>query len=128
MRRRKYLGPVTGLLISLALASVAWAGSSTAHWVSQPVGKNTPIFQDINHTKFDVWSCTNHNSDTNAYFDWMHHWPIFPSTGTQEVYYPCHGGSGTYTYTWSAGSNADYSVEYTHTNNSSVTTYWKATY
>jgi hypothetical protein len=128
MRTRKYLGPVAGLAMSLALAGIANAGFSSDRWVSAPIGKNTPIFQNISFTTFKVWSCSNHNSDYNAYFDWMHHWPLLPSTGTQEVYYPCHNQAGTWTYTWSAGSRADYSVEYTHTNNSSVTTNWSASY
>ncbi len=128
MSRRKYLGPLAGLAMSLVVAGVALAGTSSDRWVNAPIGSNTPLFQNIDSTKFDVWDCENLNSDYNAYFDWMHHWPAFPSTGTQEVYYPCHNTVGTYTYTWNAGSSADYSVEYTDTNNSSVTTNWQATY
>lgn len=114
--------------MSLSLAGIVFAGFSSDRWVSAPIGQNTPIFYNINFTTFNVWSCENHNSDYNAYFDRMHHWPAFPSTGTHEVYYPCHNTSGTYTYTWPAGSRADYSVEYTYTNNSTVTTNWSASY
>lgn len=129
MRNRKHLGPVAGLVMSLALAGFAWAGFSSASWVSQPVGTNTPIFSNINFTTFNVWSCQNHNSDLQAYFKWMHHWPALPSTGQgAEAYYPCNNQAGTYTYTWSTSTRADYSVEYDHTNNSSVTTQWSASY
>jgi len=128
MLRRKYFPALAGLTLSLALAGVVIAGSSTDHWISQPTGKNTPLFQSINHTKFDVWDCSAHQSDLGAYFDWMHHWPIVPPTGTQEVRYPCDGQTpGVWSFTWN-GSTADYSVEYTHTNNSNVTTWWKASY
>lgn len=128
MRTRRYLGPILGLALSLGIGGVALAGFSSDHWVNKPVGQNTPTFNNISFTTFRIWYCVNHNSDLNAYFDWMHHWPIFPSTGTQEVIYPCRNTSTVYYYTWSESKTADYSVEYTHTNNSSVTTYWSANY
>jgi hypothetical protein len=127
MRTRRYFGPIVGLVLSLGLAGTVLAGYSSDHWINRSPGTNTPIFTNINHTTFRTWSCTN-TAMYLAQWDWMHHWPIFPSTGTQVVYYPCHGGTGVSSYTWSAGSNADYSVEYTHWNNSNVTTYWDASY
>lgn len=125
---RRYLGPAFGIVMSLALVGAVFAGSSTARWTDAPVGKNTPIFQDITFTTFKVWSCANKNSDLNAYFDWMHHWPLLPSTGTRQVAYPCKNTTTKYTFTWSASSTADYSVEYTRTNNSKVSTNWSAAY
>jgi len=125
--RRKYLGPIAGVVLSLAVAGMVVAGTSSARWNNATPGTNTSMWTNINHTTFNVWSCANHNSDLNAYFDWMHHWPVLPATGTLQVTYPCNV-SGTYTYTWTAGSRADYSVEYTHYNNSNVSTNWSASY
>ena len=127
MRSRKYLGPIAGLALSLAVAGMALAGTSSARWVNATIGTNTSTFSNINFTQFSVWSCTNRNSDLNAYFDWMHHWPGLPQTGTQLVLYPCNV-AGTFSYKWTAGSRADYSVEYTHYNNSNVSTNWSAAY
>jgi hypothetical protein len=42
MRTRKYLRPVAGLAMSLALSGIAFAGFSSDHWVNKPVGTNNP--------------------------------------------------------------------------------------
>ena len=58
----------------------------------------------------------------------MHHWPIIPSTGTREISYPCNNNSTHWSYTWTAGGTADYSIEYTHNNSATITDSWSAGY
>jgi hypothetical protein len=128
MRNRKYLGPVAGLGLSLLMAATVLATTTSGTWSSQPPGTNTPLMQNINSTSFSFWSCVNHNSDLEAYWDWMHHWPIIPSTGTYEQHAPCRNTTTKQWLFWSAGPLADYSVEYTHTNNSNVSTSWSEQY
>ncbi|MDP2326266.1 MAG: hypothetical protein Q8N51_19870 [Gammaproteobacteria bacterium] len=129
MRRRKYLGPVIGAMLSLVLAATAFAGSSSGTVTNGSPGWNTPIFNSVSFTTFKIWSCTNHNSDTNSYYDWMHHWPVIPSTGTLRVAYPCRNTTTKYSYTWTAGSTADYSVEFLYNYNTGLfSDSWSAAY
>jgi hypothetical protein len=128
MRSRKFIGPLSGVAVSLVLVGVVLASTTTGSWTDAPVGKNSPIFQNISSQSWSIRYCVNKNSDLQAYFDWMHHWPILPSTGTDEKDVACRNTSTWRTMSWSAGSRADYSVEYTHTNNSKITTRYSTTY
>ena len=128
MRNRKYLGLVLGLVLSLLVAASVLAITTSGRWTSKAPGSNTPLMQNISATTFRFWSCVNHNSDLEAYWDWMHHWPIIPSTGTQEKHASCRNVTTKRVLSWSAGSSADYSVEYTRTNNSRVSTNWSQDY
>ena len=129
MRSRKYLGPIIGAVLSLVVAATVFAGSSSGTVTNGNPGWNTPIFNSVSFTTFKIWSCTNHNSDTNSYYDWMHHWPVIPSTGTQLVAYPCKNTTTQYSYTWSASGTADYSVEFaSNYNTGTFSDHWSASY
>ncbi len=128
MRHRKYLGLILGLGLSLLVAASALAVTTSGRWSSAAPGTNTPLMQNINSTYFRFWSCVNYNSDLEAYWDWMHHWPILPSTGTYQQHDACRNTTTKKLLIWSATSLADYSVEYTHYNNSNVSTNWSQDY
>lgn len=104
--------------------------SPTTCWHSRSVistpGWNTPVFNNISSTKFRIWSCR--SSASSLYYDWMHHWPALPSTGTREVRYTCENTTSKWAYTWTASGTADYSVEYTHRNSATISNSWDATY
>ena len=128
MRSRKFIGPLVGVAASLVLVSAALASTTTGSWSAAPVGRNSQTIANISSQSWSIRYCTNKNSDLQAYFDWMHHWPIFPSTGTDEKDVACRNTSTWRTMSWSAGSRADYSIEYTHTNNSKITMSFTTTY
>lgn len=128
MHNRKYLGLVFGLALSLVVAASVLAVTTSGRWSGAAPGRNTPLMQNINSTYFRFWSCVNHNSDLEAYWDWMHHWPIAPSTGTYQQHDQCRNTTTKKLLIWSASSLADYSVEYTRYNNSSVSTNWSQDY
>jgi hypothetical protein len=56
MRKRKYLGPIAGLGLSLLMAATVLATTTSGTWYSQPPGTNTPLMQNINSTTFSFWS------------------------------------------------------------------------
>lgn len=90
-------------------------------------GWNTPIFNNISSTTFGINNCT--SSDTSLIYDWMHHWPAFPSTGTATRSLACIANSTVRSTRWTAGGTADYSVEYTRRDNvATFSNWWSADY
>ena len=127
MRARKFLGPVFGLILSLGLAASVFAsGSSSGTVTNANPGWNTPTFNGISNTTFQIWSCK--SSSSYGQYDWMHHWPMIPSTGTQRVNFGCYDNTTHHYYKWTAGGTADYSVEYTNDNHWTITDSWSANY
>jgi hypothetical protein len=126
MRTPKYAGLVLGLTLSIVVAGVALAGRSTGHPINAGPGWNTPIFNNISFTTFGINNCQ--SSASSLKYDWMHHWPIIPSTGTAERSLACIHNNIVRSTTWSANGTADYSVEYTHNNSATFTNYWSADY
>ena len=125
MRTPKYAGLGLGLVLTLLHASVALAGRSTGHVVHGNPGWNSPTFNNTSSMTFGINNCT--SQDLGLSYDWMHHWPVFPSTGTNEISLLCIHNSTTHYAQWSGGS-ADYSVEYTQSNWATFSNYWSADY
>jgi hypothetical protein len=126
MRTPKYAGLMLGLVLSILVAGVALAGRSTGHVVNASPGWNTPIFNNTSSMRFGINNCQ--SSANNLTYDWMHHWPIIPSTGTSPKSLACVLTNDVKYASWSAGGTADYSVEYTHANSATITNYWSADY
>lgn len=118
MATHRRVGVALGLLLSLALASSAFAGQISARLYNAREGWNSPIY-NAGWTGFNIRYCT--SSVTSLKFDAMHHWPGFPSTGTRETSISCQNNS-TWRYTSWDTDVADWSVEYTWNNNGATFT------
>jgi hypothetical protein len=125
MRTPTYVGLMLGIVLSILVAGVALAGRSTGHVVNASPGWNSPTFNSTSSMHFGINNCQ--SSSNYAIYDWMHHWPIIPSTGTKEQSLRCQLTNDVKYADWSGGS-ADYSVEYTHSNGATITNYWSADY
>jgi hypothetical protein len=125
MSIRKFAGAGFGLALSLVFAASVMASTIGPNNISNAgPGWNSPIYH-ASSTTFSIQYCT--SSDTSLVFDWMHHWPIIPSTGTQEKSLTCANTSTWRSAAWSGGS-ADYSVEYVQSNPATVTLTYKIVY
>lgn len=122
---RKYLGLLAGVLLTLVVSATAYASTIGPNTITNaPVGWNSPIYTATT-TSFSIQSCT--SSSGTLYFDWMHHWPLIPSTGTAEKALTCANNTTWRTASWSGGS-ADYSVEYTQRNSATISLTYKIVY
>jgi hypothetical protein len=126
MRTPKFSGIMLGLVLSFLIAGIALAGRSTGHNVDARVGWNSPTFRNTTSMHFGQNNCQA-SSDNYIIFDWMHHWPIFPSTGMGWKSLRCALTNTVYYANWSGGA-ADYSVEYTHDNQWLLNNWWSADY
>lgn len=110
MHLRKYAGIWLGLGLSLVLTATALAATIGPNSISnRSPGWNSPIY-NANSQYFDIRSCT--SSDSSLWFDAMHHWPAFPSTGTHKQVVTCSTSTTYRTLFWSDPGWADYSIEY----------------
>jgi hypothetical protein len=111
---RRYLGPVLGLVMALALAASVAANTIGPNRVSSAgVDWNSEIFTKTSNgtVSYAIQYCSRSTS-TYLTFDLMHHWFLLPSTGTQTVSYTCQNNSSWWNWTWSNVASADYSIEY----------------
>jgi hypothetical protein len=109
MRFRKYAGVWLGVSLSLVLTTAALAGTITGSISNAGPGWNSPIYH-ANSQYFDIRYCR--SSDSTLWFDAMHHWPAFPSTGTHKQMTYCYNNSTWRTLFWDNPGWADYSIEY----------------
>lgn len=111
MSIRKYAGLGFGIVLSLILGASVLASQIGPNYISNKApGWNSPIY-NASSTTFSIQYCVSNGS--YGLYDWMHHWPFFPSTGTQLKAITCAYNSTWRSASWSASGTADYSVEYT---------------
>lgn len=123
---RKYAGVGLGLVLSLVLAASVMASQIGPNSIStQSPGWNSPIY-NASSTTFKIKNCS--SSAGSLKFDWMHHWPLIPSTGTLEKSLTCSSSSTWQPASWSASGTADYSVEYTRNNSATITLTYQINY
>lgn len=126
MRIRKFAGAGVGLVLSLVFAASVMASQIGPNFISnKSPGWNSPIY-NASSTTFSIQYCS--SSVGSLKFDWMHHWPLIPSTGTAEKTLTCANNSTWRPASWSAGGTADYSVEYTQNNSATMTLTYKIIY
>ncbi len=126
MAIRKYAGVGLGLVLSLVFAATVMASTIGPNSITNKgPGWNSPIY-NASSTSFYIRYCS--SSVGSLKFDWMHHWPLVPSTGTAEKSLTCANNSTWQWAGWSASGTADYSVEYTRNNSATITLTYEIDY
>jgi hypothetical protein len=129
MHFRKFAGLAIGLLLAAGIPGTALA---TWHWIGPDAiapmnaGFNTPIWAE--HTNGTSWLYNRYCAWTNydathpgsysgpIVWEYMHHWPIVPSTGLGNLSILCYNSSTWYNVGQAVQSGVDYSVEYKSSN------------
>lgn len=128
MHFRKFAGLAMGLVLAVGVAGTAlatnWIGPNTVAPLN--AGYNTPIWAEHTNASSIMY---NHYCASTSYdathpgsysgvitWQWMHHWPFFPSTGLGNAPIPCYYSSTWYNVWQAVQSGVDYSVEYISSN------------
>lgn len=138
MHSRRLAGLAMGLILAAVVAGTAVATGTLGPNTVAPMnaGYNTPIWAEHadgtskiynRYCAIGYYQATHPGSYSGGIvWEYMHHWPIFPSTGLGNLSISCYNSS---TWQWNQQSvqhDVDYSVEY-KTSNLYTNTY-KVTY
>jgi hypothetical protein len=138
MHSRKFARLAVGLALAVGVAGTAFATTTIGPSTVAPMnaGFNTPIWAEhANGTSYlynrycavGYYNATHPGSYSGLItWEWMHHWPILPSTGLGNRSLSCWNTSTYYYNQQSVQSGVDYSVEYKSSN--LYTNTYKVTY
>lgn len=117
MLNRKFAGITVGLLLSVLVAGTAFAAGQIGPNTVTPMnrGYNSPIWAQHlngNSTLSQRWCNAGLAGESNQLWDYMHHWPAFPSTGTKQQGVWCANNATWFSKVWAVQNNVDYSAEF----------------
>ncbi|MEW5991250.1 MAG: hypothetical protein AB1736_07910 [Chloroflexota bacterium] len=110
----KFRGVIVGLALSALVSGTAlagWLGPTTVAPLNE--GYNTPIWAQHTAGTSTLYQryCDSEFGHASVKWNYMHHWPLFPSTGIGEKSVDCYNNSTWRSKSWTVESGVDYSAE-----------------
>jgi hypothetical protein len=101
-----------GLALSLLLSLPALGDTKGPYTATSARPGWNSITHSMSSHYFDMRSCVTDPNDDYLWFESMHHWPFWPSTGIGKQLLACVNNTTWRTLYWYQSGTADYSIEY----------------